>query len=158
MTLAMRKLFLISLLALLIAACQSNRQGQQGGNASGDSLQIASAAISQAATDAPAAIKFDTIFFDLGALEIDGPDQTRDFLFTNKGGAPLVIEKVEASCPCLDIVYPKDPIAPGDSSKITMTLKMKQISSGQFYRSANVYTNASKEPTEIIFQGIKKYE
>lgn len=156
MTLVMRKLFLISLLALLIAACQSNRQGQQGGNASGDSLQNAGAAITQ--TNGSAAIKFDTVFYDLDALEIDGPDQTRDFLFTNTGGAPLVIEKVEASCPCLDIVYPKDPIAPGDSSKITMTLKMKQISSGQFYRSANVYTNASKEPTEIIFQGIKKYE
>ena len=156
MTLAMRKLFLISLLTLLIAACQSNRQGQQGGNASGDSLQNAGAAVSQ--TNGAAAIRFDTVFFDLGALDIDGPDQTRDFLFTNTGGAPLVIEKVEASCPCLDIVYPKDPVAPGDSSRITMTLKMKQISSGQFYRSANVYTNASKEPTEIIFQGIKKYE
>jgi hypothetical protein len=152
----MRKLFVISLLTLLFAACQSNRQGQQGGNATDDSLQNAGAAISQA--DAPAAIKFDTVFYDLDALEIDCPDQTRDFFFTNTGGAPLVIEKVEASCSCLDVVYPKDPIAPGDSSKITMTLKMKQILSGQFYRSANVYTNASKEPTELILQGIKKYE
>ena len=57
--------------------------------------------------------------FDLGSLDINGPDQTRDFFFANTGGEPLIIEKVEASCPCLDIVYPKDSIAPGTKSKIT---------------------------------------
>lgn len=151
----MRKLLLISILALGIAACQSNRQGQPG-NVSGDSLQNVSAVLPH--SDGPAAIKFDTIYFDLGSLAINCPDQTRDFLFTNTGGAPLVIEKVESSCSCLDVVYPKDSIAPGGRSKITMTLKMNELLSGQFYRSANVYTNASEEPVEIILQGIKKYE
>ena len=150
----MRKLFTISIVALLIAACQSNRQGQQGKD-SVDSLKNVSVDISH--TGGPA-IKFDTVYFDLGSLAIDGPDQTRDFLFSNTGDAPLVIEKVEASCPCLDIVSPDGPIAPGKRSKITMTLKMNELSSGQFYRSANVYTNASDEPTEIILQGIKCYE
>ena len=153
----MRKLFIISLLTVLMVACQSNRQGQQGGQqASGDSLQNASVKLQHA--EGPAAIKYDTVFYDLGALEINGPDQTREYFFTNTGGAPLVIEKVESSCPCLDVDYPKGPIAPGIRSKIIMTLKMKQILSGQFYRSANVYTNASEEPTELILQGIKKYE
>ena len=39
-----------------------------------------------------------------------------------------------------------------------MTLKMNMIMSGQFWRSANVYTNGSAEPVEIIMQGIKNYE
>ena len=153
--LAMRKLLYISLLTLGLVACQSNRQGQQGQD-SGDSLQNVSVVLPH--SEGPAAIKFDTIYFDLGSLAINSSDQTRDFLFTNTGGAPLVIEKVETSCSCLDVVYPKDSIAPGVRSKITMTLKMKEILSGQFYRSANVYTNASDEPTEIILQGIKSYE
>ena len=105
-----------------------------------------------------AVIKFDTIYFDLGSLDINGPDQTRDFFFVNMGGEPLLIEKVEASCPCLVIDYPKEAIAPGSRSKITMTLKMGELSSGQFYRSAFVYSNGSEEPTEIILQGIKNYE
>lgn len=151
----MRKLFIISLLTILMVACQSNSQGQQGKD-SGDSLQNVSVGLSH--SDGSAAIKFDTIYFDLGSLAIDCPDQTRDFFFTNTGGSPLVIEKVEVSCPCLDVVYPKDSIAPGTRSKITMTLKINELLSGQFYRSANVYTNASEEPTEIILQGIKKYE
>ena len=150
----MRKLFSISLLTLLIVACQSNRQGQLSKD-SGDSLKNVSVEITQAGGPA---IKFDTIYFDLGSLAIDAPNQTRDFIFANIGDAPLVIEKVEASCSCLEIDYPKDSIASGKKSKITMTLKMNEISSGQFYRSANVYTNASDEFTEIILQGIKCYE
>lgn len=153
--LTMRKLLYISLLTLGLVACQSNRQGQQGRD-SGDSLQNVSVVLPH--SEGPAAIKFDTIYFDLGSLAINSSDQTRDFLFTNTGGAPLVIEKVETSCSCLEVVYPKDSIAPGVRSKITMTLKMKEILSGQFYRSANVYTNASEDPVEIILQGIKKYE
>ena len=150
----MKKLLFISLLTLLMVACQSNRQGQFA-KESDESLTNVSVEISHAGGPA---IKFDTIYFDLGSLAIDAPNQTRDFIFANTGDAPLVIEKVEASCSCLDVDYPKDPIAPGGRSKITMTLKMKQILSGQFYRSANVYTNASDEPTEIILQGIKCYE
>ena len=149
----MRKLLYLSLVTLLIVACQSNRQGQKS-QESRDSLKGVSSDISNAGPQ----IKFDTIYFDLGSLEIDGPNQTREFLFANTGNAPLVINKVESSCPCLDIDYPKDAIASGARSKITMTLKMNELSSGQFYRSAFVYTNASDEPTEIILQGIKKYE
>ena len=153
MSQTMRKLFYISLFVLLAVSCQSNHQTLQRQD-SDDSLKNVRVEF----VEGNAAIKFDTIYFDLGELDINGPDQTRDFFFANIGGKPLVIEKVEASCPCLDVAYPKDSIAPGCKSKITMTLKMQELSSGQFYRIANVYTNASDEPTEIIFQGIKNYE
>lgn len=149
----MRKLFYIGIIALLVVACQSNRQTQQR-QASEDSLKDVRVDF----VKGNAAIKFDTIYYDLGSLDINGPDQTRDFFFANTGGEPLVIKNVETSCPCLDVVYPKDSIAPGCKSKITLTLKMQEMGSGQFYRSANVYTNASDEPTEIILQGIKNYE
>ena len=149
----MRKLVFISLLALLAVGCQPNKQSQQARDVA-DSLKDVRVEYGAG----PAAIKFDTIYFDLGSLDINGPDQTRDYFFANIGSTPLVIEKVETSCPCLDIVYPKDSIAPGSKSVITMTLRMKEISSGQFYRSAYVYTNASDDPVEIIMQGIKCYE
>ena len=149
----MRKLFYFGLMVLLMSACHSNRHGDQSQKPV-DSLE----SVRVNYTKGHPVIKFDTIYFDLGSLDINGPDQTRDFYFANVGGEPLVIEKVEASCPCLDVVFPKDSIAPGRKSKITMTLKMGEVSSGQFYRSAHVYTNASEEPTEIILQGIKNYE
>lgn len=149
----MSKLWYISFLALFVCACHSNQLNQSQQNAA-DSLKTLRVDYEQGA----AKILFDTIYYDLGELDINGPNQTRDFFFANTGGQPLVITKVESSCPCLEISYPNDSIAPGHKSKITMTLKMNELSSGQFYRSANVYTNASEEPTEIILQGIKNYE
>jgi len=80
--LTMRKLLYISLLTLGLVACQSNRQGQQGRD-SGDSLQNVSVVLPH--SEGPAAIKFDTIYFDLGSLAINSSDQTRDFKFTNTG-------------------------------------------------------------------------
>ena len=145
----MRKLFYFSFVVLLFAACHSNKQVQPQDTGDGSPVVV---------SEGGPVIKFDTVYFDLGSLDINGPNQTRDFLFTNTGGEPLVIDSVETSCSCLDIEYPKSSIASGSRSKITMTLKVDELSSGQFYRSANVYTNASDEPTEIIFQGIKNYE
>lgn len=150
----MRKLLFISLLALLFVGCHSNKGSQPQTEVAADTLKDARVEVTQET----AVIKFDTIYFDLGSLDINGPDQTRDFIFANIGSKPLVIDSVVASCPCLEVDYPEDSIAPGRKSKITATLIMKDISSGQFYRSANVYTNGSAEPVEIILQGIKNYE
>lgn len=150
----MRKYLFIGLLALLFVGCHSDKRSQQQPQVAVDTLKDARVEITQES----AVIKFDTIYFDLGSLDINGPDQTRDFIFANIGAKPLVIDSVVASCPCLDFEYPKDSIAPGHKSKITVTLKMNAISSGQFWRNANVYTNASEEPVEIILQGIKNYE
>ena len=147
----MKKLFHIIFLVLAVTACHNGGQTSTGASDGG-----------QMAAEAPlaegAAIVFDTIYFDLGSLAIDGPDETRDFVFTNKGSEPLVIKNVETSCPCLAVDYPTEAIAPNQKSKITMRLIMSELGSGQFYRSALVYTTASDEPTEIIFQGIKNYE
>lgn len=150
----MRKILSIGLLALLFVGCHKNNGSQQQTEVAVDTLKDARVEITQET----AVIKFDTIYFDLGSLDINGPDQTRDFIFANIGAKPLVIDSVVSSCPCLDVDYPKDSIAPGCKSKITATMKMKEISSGQFWRSANVYTNGSAEPVEIIMQGIKNYE
>ena len=150
----MRKLLFIGVLALLFVGCHSNKGTQEQPQVAVDSLKDARVEVTQES----AVIKFDTIYFDLGSLDINGPDQTRDFIFANIGSKPLVIDSVVASCPCLEVDYPKDSIAPGHKSKITATLKMDEISSGQFWRSANVYTNGSDEPVEIILQGIKNYE
>lgn len=150
----MRKFLYIGLLAQLFVGCHKNNGSQQQTQVAVDSLKDARVEVTQEF----AVIKFDTIYFDLGFLDINGPDQTRDFIFANIGAKPFVIDSVVSSCPCLDVDYPKDSIVPGHKSKITMTLKMKEISSGQFWRSANVYTKASDEPIEIILQGIKNYE
>ena len=148
----MKKLLFLSFISVCICACQSGQKTTV--NTKEDSIPQRDVKV----VDGPGQIKFDTLYYDLGALEIDAPDETRDFVFVNQGSEPFRITKVEPSCKCLMVDYPKEAIAPGMASKITMTLKMDEILSGQFYRSAFVYTDASKDSTELVLMGIKKYK
>src|SRR5690606_24954141 len=53
----------------------------------------------------------------------EGDKVTHVFEFTNEGQTPLIISSVQASCGCTTPDYPKQPIKPGESSKIEVELK-----------------------------------
>ena len=58
-------------------------------------------------------INFPTKEFDFGKInEVDG-SVTHIFDFTNKGNAPLVVNRVQASCGCTTPTWSKEPIEAG---------------------------------------------
>ena len=71
--------------------------------------------------------------------------------FTNKGDKPLLIKEVKASCGCLDVTFPKTPVAAGSRGEIAMTFDAKLL--GTFYKEVEVLTNASDDPAYIAIQG-----
>ena len=71
--------------------------------------------------------------------------------FTNKGDSPLSLLEVKASCGCMDVAYPKTPIAAGAHDEIQVTFDAKML--GTFYKELEVRTNASEEPTYMAMQG-----
>ena len=71
--------------------------------------------------------------------------------FTNKGAEPLIIKEVKASCGCLDVSFPKHPIAAGSRGEITLTFDAKML--GSFYKEVEVLTNASNASAYIAIQG-----
>lgn len=71
--------------------------------------------------------------------------------FTNKGAESLVIKDVKASCGCLDVSFPKTPIAAGSRGEIAVTFDAKLL--GSFYKELEVLTNASETPAYIAIQG-----
>ena len=71
--------------------------------------------------------------------------------FTNKGSEPLLVEDVKASCGCLEVSFPKAPIAAGSRGEISLTFDAKLL--GSFYKEVEVMTNASDKPTYIAIQG-----
>ena len=71
--------------------------------------------------------------------------------FTNKGDKPLLIKEVKASCDCIDVSFPKSPIAPGSRGEIELTFNAKLL--GSFYKEVEVLTNASDKPGYIGIQG-----
>lgn len=79
------------------------------------------AATSAAAQATPAAptttIKFKTETHDFGTLQ-EGDPAEAEFVFTNTGKEPLIIQNVHPSCGCTTPFWSKDPVAPGKTGII----------------------------------------
>jgi hypothetical protein len=62
-------------------------------------------------------ITFDSTTHNFGEIE-QGEQVHAVFKFKNTGNAPLVLHEVNSPCSCTVPSWPKEPIAPGDSSEI----------------------------------------
>lgn len=79
----------------------------------------------------------------------EGEKYTHEFLFTNIGKSPLIIQGVKASCGCTTPDWPKDPILPGESASITATYNSKGRP-GPFNKGITITSNAVT-PTKRLF-------
>lgn len=73
------------------------------------------------------------------------------FGFVNKGNKPLHIKKVHSSCGCTKASYTRGNIAPGARGEVTVEFDAAML--GTFSKHVEVYTNESKEPEFLVFQG-----
>jgi len=91
--------------------------------------------------------------FDFGELK-EGPQAEHIFVFTNTGNEPLIINSANASCGCTTPEWPKEPILPGKTGKITVRYNT-QGRPGPFTKSIYLTSNASKadERHELIIKG-----
>lgn len=89
------------------------------------------------------AITFETMTHDFGNIREDGGPKQCEFVFTNTGNAPLVIISATASCGCTRPQFPKEPIKPGKTGKITVTFHPLGHP-GEIYKDVKVRTNAPK--------------
>ncbi|MAQ76064.1 MAG: hypothetical protein CL613_07010 [Aquimarina sp.] len=80
-----------------------------------------------------------------------GSDGVRQFEFTNKGNAPLVISKVYSSCGCTIPKKPEQPIAPGESGIIEVKYDTNRC--GPFRKTISVYSNATENIKAIKIKG-----
>ena len=62
-------------------------------------------------------IKFKTEVHDFGTLQ-EGDPAEAEFVFTNTGKEPLIIQNVHPSCGCTTPFWSKDPVAPGKTGVI----------------------------------------
>jgi hypothetical protein len=73
------------------------------------------------------------------------------FGFTNKGDKPLHIKRAEASCGCAKVTYTRGNIVPGARGEVVVVYDAALL--GAFSKYVEVYTNASKDPEFLQFQG-----
>ncbi|MBX7182540.1 MAG: DUF1573 domain-containing protein [Bacteroidia bacterium] len=92
-------------------------------------------------------IKFEKMEHDFGTLKQDAPCQV-DFKFTNTGKAPLILAEAKPSCGCTTPEFPKEPIAPGKSAKITVKYDSHRV--GPFDKTVTVKSNALQGGETVI--------
>lgn len=97
--------------------------------------------------DDGAKIEFETETIDYGTIE-NNADGNREFKFTNTGNAPLVITNAKGSCGCTVPTWPKEAIAPGESSVIKVHYATNRT--GAFSKSVTLISNAVNEPTKVL--------
>ena len=78
--------------------------------------------------------------------------QTYDFVFTNVGTDPLVIQNIATSCGCTTPEWTKSPVPPGGKGKIT-AIYDPQNKPGQFNQTLTVYTNSNPAVVALTIRG-----
>jgi hypothetical protein len=103
---------------------------------------------------AQARIKFKENKKDLGTV-MKGEVVSAEYEFTNEGDAPLLISDATFECSCTSVDFPKHPIAPGQSSKITVKFDTKNAYDRQD-RKIMIVSNAKNSASVRIKCFVKK--
>jgi len=82
--------------------------------------------------------------FDFGRIP-QGKPAIRNFVITNTGTEPLVIENIQASCGCTTPEWKKEPVAPGKDTEIKVGYNA--ATAGNFEKTITVYYNGGKTKT-----------
>lgn len=99
----------------------------------------------------PTSINFKESKKDFGkVLSTSTNDHT--FVFTNTGTEPLVISNAKGSCGCTVPVWPKEPIAPGETGEIKVQYKPNG-QSGRQTKQVTVTANTNPAQTILTITG-----
>lgn len=89
---------------------------------------------------------------DFGKFKEEAGRQTFDFIVTNTGKDPLVIQNVVASCGCTTPEWTKQPIPANGTGKVTAIYDPKGRP-GTFNKTLSVYTNSKPEVVVLVIKG-----
>src|SRR5690606_5707480 len=142
----MKKVLLYSLVSLFVVSCGTNASDNTEQNVSSESASVHPTEVSIDTANAPIiTISNDT--FDFGVAK-EGEKVSHEFEFTNDGNTPLIISSVNASCGCTTPNYPKQPIKPGERSKIEVVFDTKN-QPGMQHKVITMFSNA--HPSRTLF-------
>jgi hypothetical protein len=95
-------------------------------------------------------MSFDKTTHDFGKIKITD-NVSVDFIIKNTGKAPLFLSEPRSTCGCTVASYPKEPIMPGQSSKITVTFEPEK--EGPFTKQVTIFSNAENSPVTLVIKG-----
>jgi hypothetical protein len=95
-------------------------------------------------------MNFENTVHDFGEIPFES-DGRCYFEFTNEADEPLIVNVVRTTCGCTRPEWPKEPVQPGETSKIGITYNTKI--KGKFHKSITVYSNAENSPVKLFIKG-----
>lgn len=99
-----------------------------------------------------AVVTFEKNTHDFGQIKEQDGTATVVFSFKNTGDAPLVINRVQASCGCTTPSWTREPVLPGQSGNITAAYNPANRP-GTFIKSISVFSNAGTQPVLLTIKG-----
>jgi hypothetical protein len=113
-------------------------------------LGVSGTTSAQDATKQAAEMAFTSTTIDFGKIE-QGKPVSAEFEFKNPTMVPLIISSVRPTCGCTIADYPKEPVPPGKSGKISVTFNA--AASGVFTKTILVTSNAAEGNTSLVIKG-----
>ena len=89
-------------------------------------------------------LKFAKTKYNFGTVRPKGEPISIVFDFQNTGGVPLLIHKVDVSCGCMTVEFPKEPTIPRQKGSITVKIDSKNRV-GAFNKTLFVKSNATED-------------
>ena len=104
----------------------------------------------EATRNVPTSIKWKSETIDLGEIP-QGIPKPIEFEFKNTGKEAIVVVSAQGSCGCTSTDFPKTPVLPGATTKITATFNA--ANKGAFTKTVTVRIASEETPIVLTFKG-----
>lgn len=98
-----------------------------------------------------ASIKWESETVDVGEIP-QGIPKPIEFEFKNTSKEPIVVVSAQGSCGCTSTDFPKTPVLPGTTAKITATFNA--ANKGNFTKTVTVKISSEEAPVLLTFRGV----
>ena len=134
---------LLSIILILTFSCQSgDKEKDNAATISTDVIDVPLSASGKPAKPGSAPeIAFNEKLHEFGKIT-QGEKVSYSFVFKNTGGSDVVISSAHGSCGCTVPSYPKDPVKPGEESKINVVFD-SEGKSGLVQKTITLITNCN---------------
>ena len=117
----MKNIVLIAILCIGFVACNEDASSKIDTSKQKKQTEVS---LDQVDTQTDAQMEFEEIEWNFGEIN-QGESVEYAFNFTNTGSDPLIITSAKGSCGCTVPVWPREPVAPGESGVIDVKFNSK---------------------------------
>ena len=117
----MKNSILIVILSLGLIACNDNASSKIDASKQKQRTKVT---LDQVDTTSDAKMEFEATEWNFGEIT-QGESVEYAFEFTNTGSEPLIITNAKGSCGCTVPVWPREPVAPGESGVVDVKFNSK---------------------------------